>query len=70
MMDQWFLDAANLYASNSKFIGPAIGLVAGVLGTLIFGRNYKRRIETLESRGSTPTINITITPPHDVANPP
>ena len=67
MMEQWFFDVLQWYASNSVFVGPAIGLVAGVFGTifgtLIFGRDYKRRIKTLENGGSTPTVNVSVTVP-------
>ena len=50
MMEQWFIDAIAWYESNCKFLGfagLAIGGVMGMLGTLIFGPNYKQRIAGL-----------------------
>lgn len=42
-------------------IGGAVGgLVAGVLGTLMFGRRYKERMAALEAKASAPVVNVNI----------
>ena len=38
------------------------GAVLGVLGTLIFGRNYKQRISALEKSANQPPVQINLAP--------
>lgn len=39
------------------WFGLAVGV--GVLGTLMFGRNYKKRIKAVEDKTNTPPVHVT-----------
>ena len=58
-LPEWLAYILNLRTALGLLIGSAVGM----LGTLIFGRNYKARIASLEQKPSeSGGVNITFSP--------